>query len=372
MANLMRVPQAGAVAINDAVDRMNTLTLFVKQTLRNELDYGEIPGCGKKPVLFKPGAEKIASLFGFYVNLERLEAIKDFTGKDFNGEPFFSFEYMATLKNRQGDVVTQCVGSCNSWEDKYRWRKAQRECPSCGAATIMKSNYADRKTGDKGWYCNPKTGGCGANFHSTDKSITDQKAGRVPNERIFDQINTIDKMAQKRAFVGAVILGANASNYFAIEQMEIEGIEVIDADYEPTQDIGVASVAERIEVEVMPDDGRNDNQERIAYAIKLTEHKWSEAKHICDEKVAPIPSADLSSEQVRELIRWLLADYGARRRRIHEETAYALTTELIEQQPNITDENLIDRYFVRLDELAHSAPIKSNDRATQFAGKSID
>ena len=307
-----------------------------------------------------------------YVNLERLEAIKDFTGKDFNGEPFFSFEYMATLKYRHGDGVTQCVGSCNSWEDKYRWRKAERSCPSCGAAAIKRSNYPDKQTGDKGWYCHSKSGGCNAKFKSDDPAITSQKAGRVPNERIFDQINTIDKMAQKRAFVGAVILGANASNYFAIEQSEIDGIEVIDADYEPTQPVGNAQPMERIQVEVMPDDGRNDNQERIAYAIRLTEHKWSDAKRICDEKIAPIPSADMSSEQVREVIRWLLADYAAKRRRIHEETAYELTTELIDQQPNITDENLIDRYFVRLDELAHKAPIKSKPTAQVFAGVSID
>ena len=37
----------------------------------------------------------------------------------------------------------------------------------------------------------------------------------MPNERVFDQVNTIMKLAQKRSFVGAVILAANASNYFA-------------------------------------------------------------------------------------------------------------------------------------------------------------
>lgn len=367
MANLMRVPQSGAVAINDAVDRMNTLTLFVKQTLRNQLDYGEIPGCGKKPVLFKPGAEKIASLFGFYVNLERLEAIKDFTGKEFNGEPFFSFEYMATLKNRQGDIVTQCVGSCNSWEDKYRWRKAERVCPKCGESAILKSKK------DGSWFCWAKKGGCGSQFPKGDQSIESQQVGKVPNERIFDQVNTIDKMAQKRAFVGAVILGANASNYFAIEQTEFEGVDVIDADYEPMQPMNSAQPMERIQVEVMPDDnGRNDNQERIAYVIKLTEHRWSDVKRICNEKVAFMPTAEMSSEQVREVVRWLLTDYAVKRRRIHEEMAYGLTTELIQQQPKITDENLIDRFFVRLDELAHDAPIKSNGKAQQFAGVSIN
>lgn len=372
MANLMRIPQSGAIAINDAVDRMNTLTLFVKQTLREGLDYGRIDGCGDKPVLHKPGAEKIASLFGFYVTFERLEAIKDFTGKEFDGEPFFFYEYQATLKNRTGEVVAQCEGNCSSWEEKYRYRKASRSCPKCNATAIYRSKYPDRQTGDKGWYCNPKSGGCGAKFHSGDQAITGQRVGKVANEKVFDQVNTISKMAQKRAFVGAVILAANASNYFAIEQTEFEGVEVIDADYEPTQNIQSAPVAERIQVEVMPDDGRNDNQERIAYVINLTEHKWSEAKRICDEKVGPIPSADLSSEQVREVVRWLLTDYGVKHRRIHEEMAYALTTELINQQPNITDENLIDRFFVRLDEIAHDAPIRSNGKAQQFAGVSID
>ena len=366
MANLMRIPQSGAIAINDAVDRMNTLTLFVKQTLRNELDYGKIPGCGEKPVLFKPGAEKIATLFGLHVNLERLEAIKDFTGKEFGGEPFFSFEYMATLKNRQGDIVTQCVGSCNSWEDKYRWRKAERVCPDCGNASIFKSKK------DASWYCWAKKGGCGAKFQRGDQSIESQEVGRVPNERIFDQVNTIDKMAQKRAFVGAVILGANASNYFAIEHAEIDGIEVMDADYEPMQSVSNAQPMQRIDVEVMPDNGRNDNQERIAYAIRLTEHSWADAKRICNEKVTTSPSSEMNADQVRDLIRWLLTDYGVKRRRVHEETAYGFTTELINQQPNITDENLIDRYFVRLDEMAHQAPIRSNGKAQQFAGVSID
>lgn len=365
MANLMRIPQSGAIAINDAVDRMNTLTLFVQQSLRESLDYGTIPGCGDKPVLFKPGAEKIATLFGLRINIERTDVVKDFTGKDFGGEPFFYFEYLCILKDRHGDVVAQCSGSCNSWEDKYRWRKSERCCPQCGQPTILKSKQ------DGSWFCWTKKGGCGAKYPKGDAAIESQKVGRVPNERIFDQVNTIDKMSQKRAVVGAVILAANASNYFAVEQTMAEGVEIIDADYEPAQPISKAQPMERIQVEVMPDNG-NDNQARIAQVINATEHSWAEAKEICDLKVRPVPSSELSSVELRELIRWLLADYAVKRRYIQQDTAYGLTTELIKQQPSITDESLVNRYFVRLDELAESAPVSAKAPGRQFKGVSIE
>lgn len=235
----------------------------------------------------------------------------------------------------------------------------------------MRSKYPDKNTGDKGWYCNKRSGGCGANFHSTDQSIVFQQEGRVPNERVFDQVNTIMKLAQKRAFVGAVVLAANASNYFAVEQTMTEGVDIIDADYEPTQSIGNTQPMERINVEVMPDSG-NDNQARIAQAIKVTEHSWAEAKEICDRKVRPVPSSTLTDSEVRELVRWLLTDYAVKRRYIQQETAYDITTELIQQQPSITDENLVSRFLVRLDELADSAPVSVGRPGRQFKGVSIE
>jgi hypothetical protein len=79
----------------------------MQHSLRDGLDYGVIQGCGDKPILFKPGAEKIATLFGLRESLVRLEAIKDWTGQTF-GEPFFNFEYKCTLRNREGDVISEC------------------------------------------------------------------------------------------------------------------------------------------------------------------------------------------------------------------------------------------------------------------------
>lgn len=360
--NLAAVPRNGAIAINSAIDRMNTLTLFVRETLRNELDYGTIPGCGPKPILFKPGAEKIATLFGLREHLERLEAVKDWTGEKFGGEPFFAFEYKVTLKNRDGDVVSECVGSCNSREYKYRYRTSRRRCPVCQSETILKSRHQPE------FYCWAKKGGCGAKFSIDDPAITAQADGVVLNDRIFDQVNTIDKMAQKRAYVGAVILAANASNYFSVEHSEIE---TIDADYEPMQQIDMAQTTQRVRVEEASEDDGPIPQERIQRYIRVTGHTWRQVKTICSDKVRDCTSSELSEQETRELLRWLLADYAVRRRRISETVAYGLTTELIRKQPDVMDESLLDKFLVRLDELAERADLSMQAQPDLFAGVSI-
>jgi hypothetical protein len=58
----------------------------------------------------------------------------------------------------------------------------------------------------------------------------------VPNHDVADQVNTIQKMAQKRAFVGASLIATNASEFFTqdIEDMPREAISdaiVIEGDF---------------------------------------------------------------------------------------------------------------------------------------------
>ena len=65
-----------------------------------------------------------------------------------------------------------------------------------------------------GWVCFRKRGGCGAKFDIEDPLITDQPAGRVLNENIADQVNTIQKMAQKRSLIAATLLAVNGSEFF--------------------------------------------------------------------------------------------------------------------------------------------------------------
>jgi hypothetical protein len=206
-----------AMSIELAVERYNAVTEFVSRVLRKEIDYGVIPGTEKRTLL-KPGAEKLTTFFGLSTRFQLLERIEDWTGAAHDGEPFFYYLYRCQLY--RGDLlIAESDGSCNSREQKYRWREAQRACPACGQAAIVKG----REEYGGGWLCFKKRGGCGAKFPDGDDSIESQQTGRVFNPDIADQVNTIQKMAQKRSLVGAVLLAVNASEFFTqdVEDMPI-------------------------------------------------------------------------------------------------------------------------------------------------------
>lgn len=188
-------------------ERYQVFNSFVKENLRDKVDFQTIPGTDK-PSLVKPGAEKLCALFGLSARFTVASIVEDWTGADHGGEPFFYYRYRCCLY--RGDLlVSECEGSCNSWEKKYRYRQADLKCPACGKPNIRKS-----KDKGKGWYCWAKTGGCGATFGENEKSIVDQPRGQVANTDIADVVNTLQKMAQKRAFVGATLIATNASEYF--------------------------------------------------------------------------------------------------------------------------------------------------------------
>lgn len=197
---------------------------FVRDVLHKGIDFEVIPGTDK-PSLVKPGAEKLAAMFGLTPRFIMVRATEDWTGAEHNGEPFFYYVYRCELF-RQDAFIGSCEGSCNSWEKKYRYRAGERKCPTCGKATIIKgkAEYGG------GWICFAKKGGCGAKFKEGATEIESQQTGLVPNTDIADQVNTIQKMAQKRAFVGAVLIATNASEYFTQDVEEMAQFAV-EADY---------------------------------------------------------------------------------------------------------------------------------------------
>jgi len=196
------------VNVQTALTRYQDMKDFIDKVLNKDVDYGSIPGTSNKAVLLKPGAEKLAAFFGLTVTYDIIEKVTDWTGKE-HGEPFFYFFYKVKLL-RNGEVAGEGEGSCNSWETKYRYRKAERTCPECGAEAIIKgkSEYGG------GWICFAKKGGCGAKFKDGDPAIESQHTGRVANPDVADIVNTIQKMAQKRALVAAVLNATNASDWF--------------------------------------------------------------------------------------------------------------------------------------------------------------
>jgi hypothetical protein len=211
---------APVVNVAGALQRYQDMKDFISGILKENVDYGKIPGTDKSTLL-KPGAEKLTTFFGLSAEFQIIEKEEDWTGKDHDGELFFNYWYKCRI-TRNGKIVAEGEGSCNSFEKKYRYRSANIICPKCGNETVIKG----KKEYGGGWLCFAKKGGCGAKFNEGDKSIEDQPRGQVKNPDIADLVNTLQKMAQKRAYVAAVLLATNASEYFT---QDIE--DFIDADF---------------------------------------------------------------------------------------------------------------------------------------------
>lgn len=202
--------------------RHNLLVQATKEVLVEGLDFGKIPGTGDKPTLLKPGAEKLCYLFGLRPTFEVVEAREDWTGG------LFYYRYRCTLHDQSGNVLADGEGSCNSREKKYRYRQSERVCPKCGKPTIIKG----KEEYGGGWLCYAKKGGCGAKFADNAPEITSQPSGLVENTEPYDLVNTIQKMAQKRALVAAVLVGAGASQFFT---QDVEDMSIIDVPFEVTK-----------------------------------------------------------------------------------------------------------------------------------------
>jgi hypothetical protein len=170
--------------------------------MRENEDFGLIPGCGTKPTLLKSGAEKLGMAFGLSASYSVQRADLP--------EGHREYVVTATMMTGEGRIIGQGVGSCSTMESKYRWRKAERVCPNCGKETIIKgkAEYGG------GWICFTKKGGCGSKFNDKDPAIIGQVVDRVENPDIADQYNTVAKMAKKRAFVDAVLTCTAASGLF--------------------------------------------------------------------------------------------------------------------------------------------------------------
>jgi hypothetical protein len=120
--------------------------------------------------------------------------------------------------------VATGMGSCNSYEGKYRWRDLKRVCPECGQATIIKGKE-EYGGGYICWKKEGKSDGCGAKFADDDKQITGQTVGRIENDDIATLKNTILKMSKKRAKIDATLSATRSSGIFTQDMEDIAAAE---------------------------------------------------------------------------------------------------------------------------------------------------
>lgn len=192
-------PVSGALTIGDVRAQVQLIHQVMSDVMKKDEHYGIIPGTDK-PTLYKAGAEKLCLTFRLDPQYE-VDQVSD-------GDHLTVFSKCTIYHSPSGNRLGSGCGSCSTKESKYAYRKAYKKCPKCSNESIFKS-----KDGT-GWYCWTKKGGCGAQFPNGDKTIESQKEGRVPNEDIADQYNTVLKMANKRSLVAAVLNVTAASDIF--------------------------------------------------------------------------------------------------------------------------------------------------------------
>ena len=251
-----------ALMLDQAKQRYNAILEFTRSIMRSGVDFGAVPGTDK-PTLLKPGAEKLTSFFGLAVeHPEVLEKDEDWTGERHGGIPFFYYMIRQDL-TRNGNLIASQFGSCNSMETKYRWRWVKesdvpkhldKSTLTIRDGSITEFAFAIDKAETSGPYGKPaeywqrfkdaiQAGQAQRSQKATragkqmDAWTIGSPVYRVPNDSIFDQVNTIQKMAEKRALVAATLLACNASEHFTQDMEDLEFVDVSVGSQFPTHPV---------------------------------------------------------------------------------------------------------------------------------------
>jgi len=174
--------------VRDAQRRIVGFHALIQTLLVKDVDYGIIPGVAKG-CLLKPGAEKIAMELGLAPNY----SVNDRTLDLLTG--FIRYEVLCSLIH-DGEIISQAIGSCSSFESKYRYAwVSESEAASAGVevTTTRKDNYGRVRV-------------------------------RIQRPDMLDVDNTVLKMAQKRAFVSAVLAVAALSNLFTTDVEDMPAV----------------------------------------------------------------------------------------------------------------------------------------------------
>jgi len=226
--SMMRAPMELALemtsTIAEAKTRLKALQQFVSEVMVEGLDhdYGLIPGTNKKTLL-KPGAEKLCEIYGL---VPRYEVTRQ---EDWD-KPLFI--YHVTCRLYRGD---RCVGeasaSSNSRESKYAGRWVPKaEVPNdvdldrlrskTGMRWVFASELRDRGISHEGLQTLERTS------KKTNKPYTvfglEETVYFAPNPEIYDAVNTLERMACKRALVGATISVTRSADIFAPDMEDVE------------------------------------------------------------------------------------------------------------------------------------------------------
>jgi len=167
-------------------ERIKIIHTVMKEVMQDGVHYGKIPGCGDKPALLKPGAEKIMATF---------HIAPDPQIADLSTPNCIHYRIVCRALSADGIFLGAGVGEASSNEEKYQWRAALNE-----EEFNVTPETERRVKFQKRWQKNIQTY----------KVIQVQQIRTNP----ADIANTVLKMAKKRSLVDMTLTVTAASDIF--------------------------------------------------------------------------------------------------------------------------------------------------------------
>jgi hypothetical protein len=180
----------------EAKRRLEEMQAFVRAAMVPGEDFMVIPGTGdKRPSLLQPGAQKLAEIYGLAHRFLELRDVEDWQAG------FFYYSTRCVLTRRaDGSFVGEGLGSANSKESKYGMRWVQgKDVPAwLDVATLPRKERPSKYENGK-----PYT------------------VFGITNEDPYSIVNTLQKMAAKRAYVHAVLSVTRSSGLFTQDREDL-------------------------------------------------------------------------------------------------------------------------------------------------------
>ena len=217
-------PESSALTVEQVLGQVALIQRIMTAAMREGEHYDRIPGCGDRPTLLKPGAEKLCLLFrlapAYAVNERQLE------------RSHREYRVQVTLTSITTQVtIGQGVGSCSTMEGKYRFRagaaettdravpraywNVRQEDPAKAQELIGGKGFCVKKVDGQGW-------------------MVAKGGEKVETDNPADHYNTVLKMAKKRALVDAVLTTTAASDIFT---QDLEDISASLATVKPAVEV---------------------------------------------------------------------------------------------------------------------------------------
>lgn len=133
---------------HDLIALHKDVARLIKESLEEGVDYGTIPGAGNKATLLKPGAERLALAFGARpeyklvdseVDHDRVVHYTDRYRKEGQSVGLYRYVYDCTLVREDGRILGSGHGVCSTMESKYVSRP--RDCENTALKMAQKRAF---------------------------------------------------------------------------------------------------------------------------------------------------------------------------------------------------------------------------------------